>query len=159
MNIEIGGKTFPTVEDVQTHVYQILKEAPVDQPITSSDAELIHELFLNHPEVEEKQGLGISYFKVGKHPVANARAFCVVRIDGTAETFSIRKCLTRWKTKTTTPPSKSKSKERSKGPAPKMQPGKKINPAQLQKRFDKVAELYSELGKEIDQIHKLLIVK
>lgn len=156
MNIEIGGKTFPTVTDVQTHVYQILKEAPVDQPIMSSDAELIHELFLHHPEVEKKQGLGISYFKVGKHPVANARAFCVVRIDGTDETFSIKKCFTRWKTKTT---SQSKSKGRPKGPAPKMQPGKKINPAQLQKRFDKVAELYSELGKEIDQIHKLLIAK
>ncbi len=155
MSIEIGGKTFPTVKDVQTHVYQILKEAPVDQPIMSSDAELIQELFLHHPEVEEKQGLGISYFKVGRHPVANARAFCVVRIDGTAETFSIKKCFTRWRMKTTT--SQSKGKTAKTATTGKL--GGKIDPAQLQKRFDKVAELYSELGKEIDQIHKLLIVK
>lgn len=95
--IEIDGRTFSSTTEVREHVFNILNNAPFDEPLSGTDAKLVHEIFLHHPEAEEKTGgKPIQYFMIGKHPQAGARAFCVVLPDGSAETFSIKKCFSVW---------------------------------------------------------------
>ena len=166
--IEIGGQTFASVADVREYVSNVLNNAPFDEPLSETDEKLIHELFLHHPEAMEKiGGESVEYFKVGKHPQAGARAFCIVRSDGVEETFSMKKCVAGWARKVTADVSKAKPAAKKK-PAPQqklLDVGERVNVEQdsysvgisgLLERFQRVMALHAELGKEIEQIQKLL---
>ena len=158
--IDIGGKTFSSAADVRGHLYNLLNNAPVDEPLTGADGEIVHEVFLHHPEAKEKIGdQEIQYFKIGKHQQAGARAFCIVRSDDTEETFSIKKCISAW-TRANTQETTSSKKQK-----PQQQVAKTLNLEQasypeglagLVVRFQRVVELHAQLGLEIEQIQKLL---
>lgn len=146
--IEIGGRTFESVVGVREYIYHILHNAPFDEPLTGTDANLIHELFLCHPDAEEKlDGKDVLHFIVGKHPQAGARAFCIVREDGLEETFSIKKCVGAWTKKIPTNMQSSKPTSQSRGS------GKTSG---LQDTLQRVIALHTELGKEIVKIQKLI---
>lgn len=164
--VEIGGQMFSSVADVRKHVHDLLSNAPMDEPLTGTDGEIIHELFLCHPEAKEKIGdKEIQFFKVGKHQQAGARAFCIVRSDDTEETFSMKKCVSAW----------TRTQTEKKGTSAKTAASKKQKPLQqvvgtldldqgkdleglagLVIRFQRVVELHAILGKEIEGIQKIL---
>ena len=158
---EIGGQTFASIADVRQHIHNLLTETPLNEPLTGIDGEIMHELFLHHPDAEEKlEGQEVDHFKVGLHPQAGARAFCVVLSDGAEDTFSMKKCVSGWVRETGADQTQSKS-----GPSKKTTPQQNINAGQavytpgisgLLERFQRVVALHGELGKEIEQIQKVL---
>lgn len=162
--IEIGGKTFPSIGEVREYVHNLLTNSPIDEPLSDEDGKLIHELFLHHPEAQEKlSGLQPEYFKVGNHPQAGARAFCVVRTDGVEDTFSMNKCFSGWrrvneaKVKQSKPTAKKKPQQQKKSTVAGASQGTEADGLSgLIQRFQRVILLYNELGKEIEQITKLL---
>ena len=158
---EIGGQTFASIADVRQHVHNLLTETPLDEPLTGIDGEIMHELFLYHPDAEEKlDGQEVDHFKVGLHPQAGARAFCVVLSDGVEDTFSMKKCVSGWVRETGADKTQSKPV-----PSKKAAQQRDINVEQavyasgiagLLARFQRVIALHAELGKEIEQIQKVL---
>lgn len=46
-----------------------------------------------HPEPAKKIGDGIEAFQVRYHPTWKSRCFFLVRVDGTTDEFSFRKCV------------------------------------------------------------------
>ncbi len=162
--IEIGGQTFPSIAEMRKYVHNLLNNAPLDEPLSEKDDKLIHELFLHHPEAKEKLGdQQPEYFKVGKHPQAGARAFCIVRTDGVEDTFSMNKCFSGWrqvneeKEKQSKSTAKKKPQQQKKSTVAGASQGTEVDGLSgLIQRFQRVILLYNELGKEIEQITKLL---
>ena len=169
--IEVADQTFSSVANMQEYVHNILINATIDEPLSEADEKVIHELFLHHPEANEKMGgEQPQYFKVGKHPEADARAFCIVRTDGVAETFSMKKCVSaRARVEREKQSSTKSTANKKKKPARKKKPSN-TGPATenvgqevyaegisgLVARFQRVVELHAELGEEIEQIKKIL---
>ena len=46
-----------------------------------------------HPEAEKKIGAGVKTFQIRNHPEHDTRCYMVMRVDGTCEDFSYRKCV------------------------------------------------------------------
>ncbi|KAJ0988551.1 hypothetical protein J5N97_006907 [Dioscorea zingiberensis] len=46
-----------------------------------------------HPEPDKKIGVGIEAFQIRFHPAWKSRCFFLVRVDGTSDDFSFRKCV------------------------------------------------------------------
>ncbi len=161
--VEIGGQTFSSVADVRKHVHDLLSNFPMDEPLTGTDGAIIQELFLCHPDAEEKIGdKEIQFFKVGKHQQAGARAFCIVRSDDSEETFSMKKCVSAWTQTQKTDASAKTAKSQ------KPKPQQVVNTLDLETgtdveglagliiRFQRVVDLHAQLGLEIQQIQKIL---
>ena len=161
--VEIGGLTFSSFADVRKHVHNLLNNSPMDEPLSGTDGEIIQELFLHHPDAEEKIGdTEIQFFKVGQHKEAKARAFCIVRSDDTEDTFSIKKCVSAW--------TRIQTEKASAKPDASMTPKRQqdVNTlsanqvpdaeglAGLVIRFQRVVDLHVQLGKEIEQIQNIL---
>lgn len=164
--IEIGGQTFPSIAEVRSHVHNLLNNSPLDEPLSETDNDIIQELFSHHPDANEKIGdKEILFFKIGQHQQAGARAFCIVRSDDTEETFSIKKCVSAW-TRTQTEKTGTSSKPAaSKKPKPQQQVVGTLDLDQVPDaeglaglviRFQRLVELHAILGKEIEQIQKIL---
>lgn len=163
--IEIGGESFSSVADVRERVHNLLNNAPIDEPLSGSDGDIIQELFLHHPEAMEKIGdKEIKYFKVGKHQQAGARAFCIVRSDDSEETFSMKKCVSAWaRTQTNNLDSSKAATKKKSQPKQKVIGTINLEPtpnvdgfAGLVIRFQRIVELHTLLGKEIEQIQNIL---
>lgn len=147
--IEIGGRTFTSIVEIRAHVFNILNTSPLDEPLAGTDAEMLKELFLCHPEAEEKmEGKQIKHLMVGKHPQAGARAFCIVRDDDSEETFSIKKCVSAW--------IREKGLENVGSKKPTSQQTESADASGILNRLQRVITLHSELGKEIGQLQKSL---
>lgn len=163
--IEIRGQTFSSTDDVRKHIHSLLNNSPMDEPLSETDGEIIHELFSHHPDAKEKIGdKEIQFFKVGQHKEVGARAFCIVFSDDTEDTFSIKKCVSAW-TRTQTEKSKKSAKPTA---SSKPKPQQVVGTLTLDQvpdaeglagliiRFQRVVELHALLGKEIEQIQKIL---
>ena len=108
----------------------------------------------------------LEYIKVGKHPQAGARAFCIVRSDGVEETFSMKKCVSAWariESEKANPPKSTNKATPQKKPSDidkltenVIQGAYTEGISGLMARLQRVMILHSELGKEIEQIQKLL---
>ncbi len=154
--IEIGERTFPSIADMRQHVFDILNNAPVDEPLEETDAKVLQELFLCHPEAEEKmEGQQIQDMKVGKHPQAGARAFCIIRDDGTEETFSIKKCISAWVREKGLENVAQKKPKTQQTPSP--QPTQQTGAPGILNELQRVITLYNQLGKEIEQLKRSLV--
>ena len=163
--VEIGGQTFSSSADVRKHVHDLLSNSPMNEPLTGTDGAIIHELFLCHPDAEEKiGGKEIQFFKVGQHQQAGARAFCIVRSDDSEETFSMKKCVSAW-THTQTekagasakPAENQKPKSQQVASTLDLDPGTDVEGlGGLIIRFQRVADLHALLGEEIKQIQQIL---
>jgi len=74
--------------------------------LRGEDFRLVRALLEHHPERQAKVGVGVSCLKVDAslHD-SGSRCFWVVRVDGSAEDFSLRKCLEAllWKASTPEP--------------------------------------------------------
>ena len=154
--IEIGGQTFPSVVELRGHVFNLLNNAPLDEALEDTDADMLKELFLCHPEAEEKmEGKQIQNIIVGKHPQAGARAFCIVRDDGSEETFSIKKCLSAWTREKGIQNVGTKKSKTNKNPT--LQPKESDDLPGILNQLQRVIKLHNETGKEIEQLKRSLV--
>lgn len=54
---------------------------------------LLELLKKGHADPEKKMGKGVRAFQVQNHPVFKSRCFFILRVDGSADDFSFRKCV------------------------------------------------------------------
>ena len=90
----LGGRVFNTQKAAQAHAKEILNRVPLLQPLGGDDALFVQDLFLLHPERDEKLACNrAQYYFVRKHPEWPNRNFMVRRSDGADDHFSYRFAL------------------------------------------------------------------
>ena len=155
--VEIAGKTFETITNLREYVFEILNTAPIDELLPEDDSNMLHELFLCHPEADDKMdGKQVQHIKVGKHAQAGARAFCIVLDDDSQDTFSIKKCLSAW-TQKNQPVEKKKPKKQKR--VSTQSTGIDVQPTGINAQLKQIISLYNELGREIAKLQKSLTQK
>lgn len=90
--ISIGTQSFRTLAEAKTYVRALLHGHDPESPFGAEDTHFLGELLMRHPRGKEKLGCGIERFiiRVQKY---GAKCFHVVRLEGTIEKFSYKKCL------------------------------------------------------------------
>lgn len=94
--IKIGNIEFPSISSARNEVRRILHEHEIGTPIENSH-DFLFALLLLHPEVDQKNGVGVAHFEVRNNKVwghKTTRGFWIVRIDGSCIDFSFEACLT-----------------------------------------------------------------
>lgn len=90
------GTQSPAVTPAQRKAYRAVQEIKAryadGEPLSKPDRTLILTLLRQHPHGRAKFGVGVNAVVLGPY-INNTRCFFVIRADGTAEDFSIRKCL------------------------------------------------------------------
>lgn len=89
--IELGGKYFNTRTELEEYLRAILRIRK-DKALEGEEFSVVHDLLLLHQDAEDKIGSGVKEIKVVLPPRRKYNCFCVVRTDGTTETFSYPKC-------------------------------------------------------------------
>lgn len=93
--IVFGGQRFPSKKAVADHVRDILRTRPAETPLFD-DGPFLHDFVLSlHREAAKKIGVGVAHFEIEERSFGNTshRGFRIVRLDGTAESFGMNKCL------------------------------------------------------------------
>jgi hypothetical protein len=85
---------FKSKAEIERYVKDLLKNAPVGEPLGTADKELLIELINRHPQAHEKIGGGIAKIMVRFDPIwKKNRQFVIVRHDGSAIDFSYKICI------------------------------------------------------------------
>jgi hypothetical protein len=92
--IQIGGTTFRTKKEAKDF-YISLRDRHIDGvQIAGEDDLRLRELLANHPEANDKIGVGIAFFCVATETrFGRTRHFVVHRIDGSFTDFSFHSCI------------------------------------------------------------------
>ncbi|XP_050227875.1 DNA-directed RNA polymerase IV subunit 1 [Mercurialis annua] len=86
--------SFDDIHRLSQALSKILNKYSVDQQLSEADKCTLSMALYFHPRKEEKIGSGFKDIKVVKHPeYEDSRCFSLVRLDGTIEDFSYRKCV------------------------------------------------------------------
>ncbi|XP_074587060.1 uncharacterized protein LOC141842957 [Curcuma longa] len=90
----IGPKVFRSSTDMFEYCLKLLRSWPPNLNLNKYEhLVLLSLLEKGHPEPAKKIGKGIEAFQVRYHPTWKNRCFFIVRVDGSADDFSFRKCV------------------------------------------------------------------
>ena len=92
--IKIDTRTFSKCGDATAFFKAMLNRYKIGDRVTDLDAEDLSAPLKRHEELDEKTGVGISYFKVDAAPEPySGRCFWIVRHNGSEVDFSYPHCL------------------------------------------------------------------
>jgi len=92
--IKIDTRTFTKAGDATAFFKAMLNRYKIGDRVIDSDAEDLAALLNRHEELDEKTGVGISYFKVDVAPDPySGRCFWIVRRNGSEVDLSYPHCL------------------------------------------------------------------
>lgn len=92
MSIMIGGMSFASREQAKAFCRAMLARYEAPEMVIANDAYFLCDLIALHPDANGKIGVGINHFEV-RLKRYGAPCFNVVRLDGSVEEFSYKKCL------------------------------------------------------------------
>lgn len=93
--IEIGQKTFKTKKEAEAFIQSVLYKYPPNNALEGDDLAFVCDLLALHPDKDKKIGIGIKSIIIEKETAFNRTShFSVIRMDGSKEDFSFKKCLT-----------------------------------------------------------------
>lgn len=90
----IGDQKFKTQKDAKVFINTLLTQNGYGRANSTTHLFLL-ELIKRHPDYENKVGVGIDYFTIGKNPFSRNNCFYLTftRIDGTTDDFSFNLCI------------------------------------------------------------------
>ena len=94
----IGDMKFSTKKEIQQYYSNMLnKKYSLNEKLDLEDSKQLYHLLRNHPNFEEKRGVGIKFFRVETAVqmdvrYAKSRGFWIHRLDGSKMSFSIHSC-------------------------------------------------------------------
>ncbi|CAH9095811.1 unnamed protein product [Cuscuta epithymum] len=92
--VTLGPKSFCSSADMFDYFYKLLHFWTPNVDINKYEHMVLLELLMKgHPEPQKKIGEGVSAFQVRNHTVFKTRCFFILRLDGSEEDFSFRKCV------------------------------------------------------------------
>lgn len=92
--IQVGYKTFTTVEEALKYYHYLITHVTLDQDLNEYEYfNVLEVLKKGHPDPQKKIGSGVKAIQVKKYPEMESTCFFIMRTDGTKEDFSVRKCI------------------------------------------------------------------
>ena len=92
--VKLGPKSFAAPEEMIKYFSWILNNMTVNQDMNDYEFMVVDACLRRaHPEAEKKIGAGVKTFQIRNHPEHDTRCYMVMRVDGTCEDFSYRKCV------------------------------------------------------------------
>uniref|UniRef100_A0A1D1YKQ1 Protein DCL, chloroplastic n=1 Tax=Anthurium amnicola TaxID=1678845 RepID=A0A1D1YKQ1_9ARAE len=96
ISVRLGPKSFGSSVEMFEYFYKLLHTWSPNLGINKYEHMVLLELIKKgHPEPDKKTGDGIDGFQVRYHPLWKSRCFFLVRVDGSSDDFSFRKCVDR----------------------------------------------------------------
>lgn len=92
MPLQLGNMHFDKKGDALMEVRRTLQRYSPGQRVQLEDEDLLRALLARHPDAPIKMGVGVDHFMV-RSADYGTQCFWLVRIDGTTERFSYKKCL------------------------------------------------------------------
>ncbi|CAL9753816.1 unnamed protein product [Musa acuminata subsp. burmannicoides] len=90
----IGPKVFTSSVEMFDYFLKLLRSWLPNLNINKYEHMVLLDLLKKgHPEPAKKIGEGIEAFQVRYHPTYKSRCFFLIRVDGTTDDFSFRKCV------------------------------------------------------------------
>ena len=97
MKYFIGEKGFKTKKECETFTREYINKIGCGKV---SDSTFLHDLLQNHPNCDEKKGVGIDYFYIIPNPITGTSLQTMIyRLDGSSIDFSWKNC-TQFRSKT-----------------------------------------------------------
>nr|GMD07680.1 protein DCL, chloroplastic-like [Ipomoea batatas] len=94
--VTLGPKSFGSSVEMFEYFYKLLHYWAPNLDINKYEHMVLLELLKKgHADPEKKIGPGVGAFQVRNHPVFKSRCFFIVRVDGSSDDFSFRKCVDR----------------------------------------------------------------
>ncbi|XP_019199955.1 PREDICTED: protein DCL, chloroplastic-like [Ipomoea nil] len=94
--VTLGPKSFGSSVEMFEYCYKLLHHWAPNLDINEYEHMVLLELIKKgHADPQKKIGQGIGAFQVRNHPIFKSRCFFIVRVDGSADDFSFRKCVDR----------------------------------------------------------------
>ncbi|KAG0494595.1 hypothetical protein HPP92_005589 [Vanilla planifolia] len=91
---QIGPKNFSSSVQMFDYFHKLLNYWPPNLDVNKYEHILLLELLKKgHGEAAKKIGAGVQSFQVRYHPTWKSRCFFLIRIDGSVDDFSFRKCV------------------------------------------------------------------
>lgn len=91
MRYKLGNYVFARKVDAVKYIRDILHTHPRNVPISDL---VVYALLFQHPNVQEKVGLGIKSIVIRTNSYGNAPGFYIKRVDGSEIDFSYKHCFT-----------------------------------------------------------------
>ncbi|KAL0909418.1 hypothetical protein M5K25_020288 [Dendrobium thyrsiflorum] len=92
--VNVGPKMFCSSVEMFDYFHKLLHDWPANLDINKYEhLALIDLLKKGHADAGKKIGEGVQAFQVRYHPAWKSRCFFIVRIDGSVDDFSFRKCV------------------------------------------------------------------
>lgn len=91
--LTVGKHVFARQMDGLDFFKEMLNRYPIGERVSSVDAVDLFALLARHNDAAQKIGCGVDHFKVDKDGYGG-RCFWVVRVDGSQEDFTYRRCIT-----------------------------------------------------------------
>ncbi|WOL01052.1 high mobility group nucleosome-binding domain-containing protein 5-like [Canna indica] len=90
----VGPKVFTSSVDMFDYFYKFLHSWSTNLDINKYEHMVLLDLLKKgNPEPQKKIGVGIQAFQVRFHPTWKSKCFFLIRVDGTVDDFSFRKCV------------------------------------------------------------------
>jgi hypothetical protein len=94
MKIVIGEYEFDNKTSLMGFIHEILYKYPLDRSLNIADFEFVCDLLGNHPDSDEKIGVGIAEIHiVEQSQTGKNRHFQITRLDNSSTDFSFLKCI------------------------------------------------------------------
>ena len=95
-SVTLGPKTFAHGDDMMRYFGTIRTRATLNQDFNEYERAVVEQcLVQGHEDSASKFGAGLKAFQIRNHPEHGTRCFMILRVDGTMEDFSYRKCCAR----------------------------------------------------------------
>ncbi|MDY0833566.1 MULTISPECIES: DCL family protein [unclassified Pseudomonas] len=90
----LGPFEYKSKKDLLDRLKNYLQKAQIGMITNKLAVKKMHLLIAMHPDASRKMGVGIDHFKIVRNQVGAGRGIRLVRIDGSEEGFSYKRCIT-----------------------------------------------------------------
>lgn len=89
----LGPFEYPSKQALLDRLKHFIRTADLGQITQPVAVQKLHLLLALHPDADRKIGVGVDHFRLERNPLAG-RGLHLVRLDGTSDSFSYKKCIT-----------------------------------------------------------------
>lgn len=90
----LGPFEYKSKKELLDRLKDYLQNAPIGMITNKLAVKKMHLLIAMHPEASRKIGVGIDHFKIVKNELGAGRGIRLVRLDGSEDSFSYKRCIT-----------------------------------------------------------------
>ncbi|SDB34924.1 DCL family protein [Pseudomonas sp. NFACC13-1] len=90
----LGPFEYKSKKELLDRLKDYLQKAPAGMITNKLAVKKLHLLLAMHPDADRKIGVGIDHFRIERNALGAGKGIWLVRVDGSEDTFSYKRCIT-----------------------------------------------------------------